>query len=242
MLFPASVAPIRHQLKSVGYVHLKDFISRDKLDATKKKAIEIAYAMGFLKSPSSPAHLRNNRLEITFDDHIIFATALKRTRQYQELLNDTQMCLNLDLILGSWKYYRPELDDAGVWARFVGPSSHNAPLPPHQDGSYHGPKRTIFGLWFPLEDCPRNLGALALLPRSHLGGCQVHDEHGFLHLKVDRKWYRPSLKKGDCLIFSNLCVHGPQKNLFKDQPRFSIDCRIEVSGDSLRTLRPASQR
>lgn len=242
MLFRSTVDPIRRQIREIGYVHLKNFVSSARLDETKQAAIEIAYEMGFLVAPTSPAQLKKNRLEITFDDHIVFATALKRTREYQALLDDTQMCMNLDIILGTWKYYQPELDNAGVWARFVGPTSHNAHLPPHQDGSYHGPGRTIFGFWFPLEDCPAKQGALAVQPRSHLAGCQKHNELGFLPMKVDHTFYRPSLKKGDCLIFSNLCVHGPQKNIYKDRPRLSIDCRIEVSGGSIPTLRPVGQR
>lgn len=242
MLFASEVAPIRKQIKSEGYVHLRNFISRQRLDATLKKATQIAFDMGFLLSPNSPARLRKNRLAISYDDHIVFAAQLKRTQEYQDLLSDLQMCMNLDLILGNWEYYCPEVNDTGVWARFVGPSRKNPPLPPHQDASYHGSEKTIFGFWFPLEDCPGKLGALALQPHSHLGGCQRHNEQGFLPLKVDQTWYRPSLKKGDCLIFSNMCVHGPQKNQYENRPRFSVDCRILVSGDSIPTLRPRGQR
>jgi ectoine hydroxylase-related dioxygenase (phytanoyl-CoA dioxygenase family) len=51
---------------------------------------------------------------------------------------------------------------------------------PHQDANYLRMMGDFWTVWIPLGDCPRELGPLALLAGSHLGGLREHAGQGIV--------------------------------------------------------------
>ncbi len=87
--------------------------------------------------------------------------------------------------------------------------------------------------WMPLGDCPRELGGLNVLPRSHKQG--VHDYHlslGAGGMGVDADylrgdWLTTDYRAGDALIVHSLTVHESLANSTRDRMRLSADYRYQ---------------
>ncbi len=99
----------------------------------------------------------------------------------------------------------------------------------HQDWrSMQGSLNAVV-IWIPLTDINKDLGALEILPGSHLGGLRTdHIENGFgmVALTEDEKENLISVevKKGDALIFSSFLIHQSGENI-SDDPRWSCHFR-----------------
>ena len=116
----------------------------------------------------------------------------------------------------------------GDVVRYVLPGAE--PTPPHQDGSYVGLERPLWLAWIPLDDCPRQAGALAVWPGSLKLGLLPHDSGGIVREAVDKaQWAGADLARGDVLFLSSLTVHKALPNVSK-APRRSVDFRYRPLG------------
>lgn len=99
----------------------------------------------------------------------------------------------------------------------------------HQDWrSMQGSLNSVV-IWIPLIDINKNLGALEILPKSHLNGLRTdHMENGFgmvlLNNDEEKKLLSIELNVGDALIFSSFLVHQSGNNI-TDKPRWSCHFR-----------------
>jgi phytanoyl-CoA dioxygenase PhyH len=90
-------------------------------------------------------------------------------------------------------------------------------LDAHQDWrSMQGSLDSVV-VWVPLVDIDRELGALEVVPGSHVGGLLTADmEDGYGHLAepVDRTSFVPvTIARGDALVFSTFLVHQSGNNV-----------------------------
>jgi len=88
--------------------------------------------------------------------------------------------------------------------------------PAHQDWrSMQGSLNAVV-VWAPLIDIDENLGALQVIPGSHLWGLQEAEmDHGFGHIKEaidDRRFQSIEVKEGDALFFSAFLIHRSGDN------------------------------
>lgn len=99
----------------------------------------------------------------------------------------------------------------------------------HQDWrSMQGSLNSII-IWVPLMDIDKELGALELLPGSHLQGLRTdHFENGFGMVSLNEsevsKMTPVVVKVGDVLLFSSLLIHQSGENI-TDMPRWSCHFR-----------------
>ena len=111
----------------------------------------------------------------------------------------------------------------GDVVRYVPPGAE--PTPPHQDGSYVGVERPLWLAWIPLDDCPSDVGPLAVWPGSHKLGLLPHDGGGVASEAVGAaQWAAADLACGDALFVSSLTVHKALPNR-SERPRRSVDFR-----------------
>jgi ectoine hydroxylase-related dioxygenase (phytanoyl-CoA dioxygenase family) len=106
----------------------------------------------------------------------------------------------------------------------------------HQDWrSMQGSLNAVV-IWIPLIDINKDLGALEIIPGSHLHGLRTdHIENGFGMVKLDGKeeinLKSIEVKTGDILLFSSFLIHQSGDNI-TDKPRWSCHFRYNDLNDS----------
>lgn len=132
-------------------------------------------------------------------------------------------------------------------SRVMLPVAGNHPTPPHQDWIHIQGTKNVWTCWFPLGDCPQELGGLSILDRSHLDGIRPVREAsgaGGLETRTDDmpqcNWYQGDYEAGDIITFHSHNIHKSIPNVMKDQIRLSCDYRYQPANEpvehaSLRT-------
>lgn len=118
-------------------------------------------------------------------------------------------------------------------ARLMAPHRDATPTPAHQDFIYVQGSQSTYTCWFPLGDCPRQLGGLTVLAGTHSRDIlKVRDADGAGHRTVvlddcPERWVEGDLQAGDVLIFHSKTVHRSLPNLTEDRIRLSVDFRYQ---------------
>lgn len=97
----------------------------------------------------------------------------------------------------------------------------------HQDWrSMQGSLNSVV-VWIPLIDVDKQLGALEVIPGSHLNGLKTsHLDSGFGMVQIDEtdKFTSVELHRGDILVFSSFLIHQSGENV-TGSPRWSCHFR-----------------
>lgn len=99
----------------------------------------------------------------------------------------------------------------------------------HQDWrSMQGSLNSVV-IWVPLIDVNKDLGALEVIPGSHLDGLRTnHIDAGFGMVNLSKedidKFVTVELEQGDILLFSSFLIHQSGENV-TDKPRWSCHFR-----------------
>lgn len=131
-------------------------------------------------------------------------------------------------------------------ARLVLPASFNTPTPAHQDFLHIQGSQVAWTCWMPVGDCPREMGNLTVLRRSHLKGLlsvsHVAGAGGLeTHLCGENlDWVVGDFEAGDILTFPSLTVHKALKPQVTDRVRLSCDYRFQPASQPIegRSLLP----
>ncbi len=119
------------------------------------------------------------------------------------------------------------------------------PTPAHQDFPHIQGTTQTWTCWFPLGDCPRELGSLSILRGSNsLGHLPIHSAEGAGGIATqlcrgEDDWKGTDFSAGDVLTFPSLTIHRALAPSVRDQVRLSMDVRYQaasnpVDGSSLR--------
>ncbi len=118
-------------------------------------------------------------------------------------------------------------------ARVMFPQNNEFTTPAHQDFVHIQGTEETYTAWFPLSNCPRELGGLEVLPGSHRHGVLPPKRaKGAGGLGVDTddlglEWTGGDFRCGDVLLFQSLCVHRGANNQTPDRIRVSVDFRYQ---------------
>ena len=127
----------------------------------------------------------------------------------------------------------PTLVHARNIARIIFPNNTKFTTPAHQDFVHVQGTENTWTAWIPLGDCPRELGALALMPGSHRAGVfPARSAYGAGGLGIDTDvlpyaWQTADFRCGDVVLFHSLTVHKALPNLSSDRIRLSVDYRYQ---------------
>lgn len=131
-------------------------------------------------------------------------------------------------------------------ARVLLPGPKARATPPHQDFIHIQGATQTWTAWFPLGDCPRQLGGLAVLRESHKKGVlAVGSAEGAGGLETmlcrdEDTWLGADYRVGDVLTFPSTTVHRGLPNQMGDRIRLSCDFRYQSALDDIeeKSLRP----
>lgn len=121
--------------------------------------------------------------------------------------------------------------------RMVTPHRMMVPTPPHQDFPLIQGTSNTWTAWFPIGDCPRELGGLTVLRRSHkLGPVPITPARGAGNIATqlcpgETDWVEGDFDAGDVLTFPSYTIHKALKCHLKDQIRLSFDVRYQPVGE-----------
>jgi hypothetical protein len=124
-------------------------------------------------------------------------------------------------------------------ARVLLPAPSFAATPPHQDYIYIQGTHRFWTLWFPLGDCPIELGGLSVLRGSHREGVlDVTNARGAggkeaILCGKDYEWVQDNYECGDVLTFPSHMVHKGLPNRLGDRVRLSLDIRYQSASDEI---------
>jgi phytanoyl-CoA hydroxylase len=101
-------------------------------------------------------------------------------------------------------------------SRHLDKKGHYWKLDAHQDWRSSQGSLDSVTIWYPYVDCNKDLGALEVIPGSHLWGlldCEKVDYYSKIKIDIDESEYVPiEMKKGDLLLFSSFTVHRSGTN------------------------------
>lgn len=138
-------------------------------------------------------------------------------------------------------------------SRIAFPAHYEVSTPPHQDYPNNQGSADLTAAWVPVGDCPRELGALAILRGSHRYGLRplaIHRGAGKRQAVLDPEmverlhWVTTDFAIGDVLLFPSLTVHAALHNATEFNLRVSVDFRYQPEGAALTPicLEPHFQR
>jgi len=120
------------------------------------------------------------------------------------------------------------------------------PTPQHQDFPLVQGSPNTWTCWFPLGDCPRELGGLMVLRGSHREGyipIQPASGAGGIAVQLcpgEEVWVEGDYEAGDLLTFPCFTVHKALPNAHPEQIRLSIDARYQAISEPVeeKSLKP----
>jgi hypothetical protein len=118
-------------------------------------------------------------------------------------------------------------------ARMISSHTVVSPTPPHQDFIHIQGTKNVWTCWFPLGDCPREMGGLTVLRGSHRNGviavkpAKGAGDLGVILCPNENDWVGTDYELGDVLTFTSQTVHKALKSQHRDRMRLSCDVRFQ---------------
>lgn len=225
--------------KREGYLHLKNFAPASELQEILNEAKQI-FQLQFINKGYTIIKQANIEDEEVFNENLYrlfeedLPTLMNCGKQIQHLISLHRFSLHeritsllkelgLEFPVISTRpvvfFNHPRLAQKKVFYK----------VDAHQDWrSMQGSLDSVV-IWFPLVDVGKDLGALEIVPGSHLKGLMTQKiDHGFGMVNVDdamqKKMIQVSVNQGDALLFSSFLVHQSGENVTK-KPRWSCHFR-----------------
>lgn len=234
MSSPFSIEACREQMKSKGYLLLRNFFDLAAMRDLRKEMLDVLYQFGCIDSTDPEKY------------KIIEKPISNVVPEFKELFNKIASIEGLHQLLHN-KKLKEFLDDyyseesfvmPSIFPRVVSPTSEGVAWiasTPHQDYYFVQGDERFVSLWVPLDDCPNEVGPLRLLPKSHLNGLtpsRISDAGGLETISSeDTIWSASDMKLSDVLIFSSYTIHSGTQNI-SNRLRLSVDFRAQpLSGE-----------
>jgi phytanoyl-CoA hydroxylase len=207
-----------------GFLILTDFWNTDELDRVHSEAKEIFYSQmkevidapqSILADSEAFDHAMFRYFKIDTEgfincgkqaQHLVSLHRLSVDDRLIRLLHDLGLSFPVISVRPSMFFNSRNLDNTGHYWR----------LDAHQDWRSSQGSLDSVTLWFPYVNCNNDLGALQIIPKSHLGGllnCEKVDYYSKIKDPIDEsKYVSVEMNKGDLLIFSSFLVHRSGTN------------------------------
>ena len=221
-----SSAALRAQAEALGYLFVRGLLPVEDLRMLRRILLQQAADLEFLDPESELMEgiARPGLQTPSYDDprFVALQVGVQGRREFDALREHPALITLLERCLGG-----PIQSRCGEVCRLAFPASEAHTTRPHQDQAYyHQAGSGSWTAWIPLGDCPGSLGALRLIPGSHLAGLRPHgpDVSGIV-MPEDTEWAGSDFRMGDVLLFHPLTIHAAQHNQDPRRLRVSVDCR-----------------
>jgi hypothetical protein len=236
---------LRARAHEDGFLFFKKFLPAELLWELRGQILEIVDRYGWLKKGT-------NRMDGIGDlDTIALGDSLDSHWKYIGIgLNAYQDIQRLELFhslqhhpkiidLYEKLFQATILPHPRAIARALLPSPSLAPTPPHQDFLYIQGTHSFWTCWFPIGDCPMDLGGLSVLRGSHrekvLNVATAPGAGGkeSILCGLDYTWVQDNFECGDILTFPSHMVHKALPNRKPGTIRLSCDYRFQSTKEEI---------
>ena len=250
-----SPVDLRVRAEEDGYLFLRDVLPKDLVRELRTQFLEICASYGWLEQGSDGLSGRADTAaigDIPVDEIAFCGVGIPRQAyedvQRLELFHAIAHHPSL-LAVYSSLFGEKVLPHPRNIARIMRPIASNSPTPPHQDFIHIQGTVDVWTCWFPVGDCPEELGGLSVLRGSHKEGLlPVQKAEGAGNLEVvlcqwEDDWVSGPMAAGDILTFSSRTVHRARPNLMDATIRLSCDYRFQPADGEIeeKSLQPHCQ-
>jgi Phytanoyl-CoA dioxygenase (PhyH) len=227
---------MREMMDAQGYLLIRGVLPAEDVAGLLGEILEVVSAAGWLLPGYSPAGRVADVSKTCGESDEEFKSVYKRIFSMESLhafAHHPRLREVLSLLVGPRLLIQPKLV-----ARMIFPNCERLLVDAHQDHQSMAGDPESFTVWFPLHDCPQELGPLQILEGSHRFGLQKSDPRtGYVvrDTALGGDWVGGAIHAGDVLIFHSLTVHASSPNVSR-QMRISMDYRFQDYG---RVLNPA---
>lgn len=243
-------AALRAQAAQDGFLFFKGLLPRDQVFELRRQFLAILDRFGWVDRtrPLSEGWVNSKAVEAEDPAAMTLMGVGIHNQAYAEIqklelfhaLAHTPALIRMYQLL--WD--KPVLPHPRHIARLMLPASFNKPTPAHQDFIHIQGTRNVWTCWFPIGDCPIEIGNLTMMRNSHRDGIlapKQADGAGGLEVQLcgdDHEWVEGDFEAGDCVTFPSLTVHKSIKPTVEGRIRLSCDYRFqpadeEIEGNSL---------
>ena len=222
---------LRERMDREGYLFFRELIDPASNWEVRKDVLEVLQRAGWLKEGAPLIDGIGNGRRVYVEpepDFLEVYQEVQKMESFHRLAHSQAILDVMEKLIGEEVLPHP-----AKIARLMFPQNNQHSTPPHQDFVHIQGTTETYTCWMPLGDCPRELGGLNVLPRSHKQG--VHDYHlslGAGGMGVDADylrgdWLTTDYRAGDALIVHSLTVHESLPNSTPDRMRLSADYRYQ---------------
>lgn len=229
-------AQLRAQMAQDGYLFLASLLPKDALTEVYDAIVDLCQQQGWAD--------KNGRAQgetVVEGDDAFWAVydPLQQLEDFHALAHRPEILGAIEALVQEPPFVHPR-----NIARISYPQTEHFTTPAHQDFVHIQGTPETYTVWFPLSDCPRELGNLEVLAGSHHEQIlPVHKAAGAGGLGIDtdglsHTWHGGDFAAGDVLIFHSHTVHRAIPNRTANQLRLSVDYRYQgvsqpIVGDGL---------
>ncbi|OCT14015.1 hypothetical protein A8709_00255 [Paenibacillus pectinilyticus] len=220
-----------------GYLFFRGLLSNERVFRLRKQILHILERRGLLSCDTDimdgvadPENVSQLVVQGTYGVGVSTEIYLEvqQLEEFHAIAQDPELLNVFKILFGSEPFPHPR-----NICRLIMPHPSMIPTPPHQDFLYIQGSSSTWTCWFPLGDCPRELGGLAMLEGSHkLGLLNVTGSSGAGGLEsllcgLNLEWAYGDYLAGDVVMFKSHTVHKAMPNQMGNKIRLSCDFRYQ---------------
>jgi ectoine hydroxylase-related dioxygenase (phytanoyl-CoA dioxygenase family) len=229
---------LRARAEEDGYLFFKKLLPADALLPVRADLLEVVRKHGWLAVDGEPLEGRLNVEALCAVPEEDMRTDIGVSRAAYDDVQKLESVHRLPhhprlLALYRTLFGGEVLVHARHIVRMISPHPAVFPTPQHQDFPLiQGTSRT-WTCWFPVGDCPREMGSLTLSRGSHrLGYLPIEPAKGAGSISAqtcpgETEWVEGDFEIGDVLTFSSLTIHRALPSKIRDRIRLSFDVRYQ---------------
>ena len=240
---------LRERAESDGYLFFKALLPRDEVRSVRADLLSVVARHGW-RAPQAPdgfvdeaviaqVPAEEMRLDIGVSNAIY--NDVQRLESVHRLPHHPRLLELFRAIFGSEVLVHPR-----HIVRMITAHPSMVPTPHHQDFPLVQGTPRFWTCWFPIGDCPLEMGGLAVLRGSHRRGyLPIEPARGAGGLGVqlcpgEEQWLSTNYQAGDVLCFPAYTVHKGLPNQRREMIRLSFDVRYQSVDEPIetRSLRP----
>ena len=207
-----------------GFVHISNYLDKTKVDEIKANSklifLNQIKALNISVDPSDDESFEQAAYELFNKDYVAFIGAAKLCQHDLAL----HRMATGDKVIDAVKHFgvrNPAICVKPIVyfnSRYLAKMVGHYKTPPHQDWrSMQGSVNSMV-VWIPLVDIDKDLGALEVIPGSHLKGLyKTEKDEWFRTIKDDRfnfdDFAALEVKRGDVVCFNSFLIHQSGDNI-----------------------------
>jgi len=225
---------LRESFEGQGFVRLNGFFSRQDVERVRIDAkwvfLNQMASRGFVSHADVDEREFERAMTRYFSEDPEGFINCGKTCQHLISLHRLSLCEEIVKQLIALGVKRPNICTRPVLyfnSRHLAKSEVYYKSPPHQDWRSMQGSLNAMVVWVPLADVPRELGALEIIPGSHIWGLQdSREDEWYRRIEGlrDQQYQSVAINAGDVLFFSAFLVHRSGNNV-TDSIRWSCHFR-----------------